>query len=355
MEVFKKTKLGKLELKNKIVMAPLTRSRAINNIPNEIMKTYYSQRSGAGLIITEGTSPSVNGLGYPRIPGAFTNEQINGWKSVFEGVHENNSKIFVQLMHTGRVTAKLNLPKGGEVLAPSAVFLEGEIYSDEGMKPHDMPKEMTLEDIETAQNEFITSSKKLIEAGADGIELHSANGYLLNQFLNPKTNIRTDSYGGHFKNRARFVLETAKKVCAAVGGDRVGIRFSPYSVFNDLQGDYEDLEAMFIYLATELAKLNIAYIHIVDQRVAFDAPEFATNIKKTIKDTFKGSVIVGGNVHKTTQAEALLKEGYDLVYVGRPFIANPNLVEKLKNNEDLTQLDPDKLYSPGPEGYIDYV
>jgi len=155
MKLFEPTTLGDITLKNKIVMAPMTRSRAINNIPNDLMKKYYSQRSEAGLIITEGTSPSINGLGYPRIPAAYSNEQIEGWKNVIEGVHENNGKIFVQLMHTGRVTALANLPEGGEVLAPSAVFLEGEIFSDTGMIPHNMPKEMTLEDITTAQNEVL--------------------------------------------------------------------------------------------------------------------------------------------------------------------------------------------------------
>jgi N-ethylmaleimide reductase len=355
MSLFKPMTLGGITLKNRIVMAPMTRSRAINNIPNDIMKTYYSQRSGAGLIITEGTSPSINGLGYPRIPAAYTDEQIEGWKSVFEGIHKNNGKVFVQLMHTGRVTAHINLPEGGEVLAPSPVFLEGEIYSDTGMQPHNMPREMTLEDIANAQNEFVDASKRLIEAGADGIELHSANGYLLNQFLNPKTNTRTDNYGGSFENRARFVLETASKVATAIGGNKVGIRFSPYSVFNDLQGEYDDLVPMFTYLATELAKLNFIYIHIVDQRVAMSAPEFATDISKTIKEAFKGAIIVGGDVHTTKQGEALLNKGYDLVYIGRPFISNPNLVKKLKANKALTPTDYDKLYTADKAGYIDYL
>ena len=355
MNLFKPTSLGGIELKNRIVMAPMTRSRAINNIPNEIMKTYYSQRSGAGLIITEGTSPSINGLGYPRIPGAFNDEQINGWRQVFEGIHKNDSKVFVQLMHTGRVTAQINLPEGGEVLAPSAVVLEGEMYSDTAMQPHTMPREMTLEDIENAQDEFVEASKRLIEAGADGIELHGANGYLLNQFLNPKTNIRTDSYGGNYENRARFVLETATKVIAAIGSDKVGIRFSPYGVFNDLQGDYDDVVSMFTHLATELRKLNLAYIHIVNQRVAMNAPEFATDISKTIKDAFKGIIIVGGDVHTAEQGEELLNKGYDLVYIGRPFISNPTLVKKLETNEVLTQPDYDKLYTAEAAGYIDYV
>ena len=355
MSLFKPTTLGGIELKNRIVMAPLTRSRAINNIPNDLMRTYYSQRAGAGLIITEGTSPSINGLGYPRIPGAFNNDQIKGWKNVFEGIHENDSRVFVQLMHTGRVTSKVNLPEGGEVLAPSAVFLEGEIYSDTGMLPHTMPREMTLEDIEIAQNEFVNASKRLVEAGADGIELHSANGYLLNQFLNPKTNIRTDEYGGGFENRARFILETAKMVVAEIGGNKVGIRFSPYGAFNDLLSDYDDLVDMFTYLASELKQLGIAYIHIVDQRVAFEAPEFATDIQKTIKDAFEGTVIVGGNVHTAEQGEALLNKGYDLVYIGRPFISNPSLVEKLQTKETLVQPDFNTFYSGNEAGYIDYV
>lgn len=355
MNLFKPTTLGGIELKNRIVMAPLTRSRAINNIPNDLMRTYYSQRAGAGLIITEGTSPSINGLGYPRIPGAFNNDQIKGWKNVFEGIHENDSKVFVQLMHTGRVTSQVNLPEDGEVVAPSPVFLEGEIYSDTGMLPHTMPREMTLEDIEIAQNEFVNASKRLVEAGADGIELHSANGYLLNQFLNPKTNIRIDEYGGGFENRARFVLETAKKVVADIGGNKVGIRFSPYGAFNDLQSDYDDLVDLFTYLATELKQLDLAYIHIVDQRVAFEAPEFATDIQKTIKDNFEGTVIVGGNVHTVEQGEALLNKGYDLVYIGRPFISNPNLVEKLKNNETLIEPDYNTFYTADEVGYTDYI
>jgi len=178
---------------------------------------------------------------------------------------------------------------------------------------------------------------------------------LLNQFLNPKTNIRTDNYGGSFENRARFVLETTIKVVEAIGADKVGIRFSPYGVFNDLQGEHDSLVPMFTYLATELAKLKIAYIHVVDQRVAFSDPEFATDIIKTIKETFGGTIIAGGDVHTAEQGEALLDKGYDLVYVGRPFISNPNLVRKFKNKEALTPPNFDTFYTPGEVGYTDYV
>ncbi len=357
MKAFESYLLGSVKLNNRIVMAPLTRSRAIDNIPNELMKTYYSQRATAGLIITEGTSPSINGLGYARIPGAYTDSQIEGWKNIAEGVHEKGGKIFVQLMHTGRVSSSFNIPKGGKILAPSAVQLTtNEMYTDQkGFQPHDTPNPMTLEEIKTTQNEFVMASKKLIDSGIDGIELHAANGYLLNQFLNPKTNLRKDDYGGNYKNRARFVLELARSVANEIGADKVGIRFSPYGVFNDMLGDYEELVEAYTYLANELRKLGIAYIHLVDQIDAMGAPEFATDIQKTIKDAFQGSIIVGGGVNTIEQAEDLLNKGYDLVYIGRPYISNPNMVEKLKTKSPLTIPNPDTFYTPGEVGYTDYV
>lgn len=347
--------MGDIKLKNRIVMAPLTRSRATSNIPNDLMRKYYSQRASAGLIISEGTSPSPNGLGYPRIPGAFSEAQINGWKNVAEGVHDKGGKFFVQLMHTGRVTSALNLPEGAQALAPSAVQLGGEMYTDiKGPQPHDTPAEMTLADIKTAQDEHVNAAIELVKAGVDGIELHAANGYLLEQFINPKSNIRTDEYGGNYKNRARFVLEIAKRVADNIGGNKVGMRLSPYGVFNDMQGDYPELIDAYTYIAEELKQLGFAYIHIVDQRVAMGAPEFSTDIKNTIKNAFGGNIIVGGDVHTASRAEELIGEGYDLVYIGRPFISNPSLVEKLKTNQTLTDADPNTFYSPGEVGYVDY-
>lgn len=357
MKTFEPTFLGNIELNNKIVMAPLTRCRAINNTPNELMKTYYSQRATAGLIISEGTSPSPNGLGYARMPGAFTDQQVEGWKAITEGIHSNNGKFFIQLMHAGRVASQLNLPEGGRILSPSGVHLDsGEMYTDsKGFQPHDVPEEMSIEEIVATKEEFIKSAEKLIEAGVDGIELHAANGYLLEQFINPKTNLRTDEYGGNYKNRARFILELAHELSRAIGSDKVGIRFSPYSVFNDMQGDYDDLVDIYTYLADELGELGITYIHIVDQTVAMNAPEFATDIKRTIKNAFKKSVIVGGNVHTASQVEKHLNDGYDLVYIGRPFISNPTLVKKLQTNDILTEPDYDTFYTADAVGYTDYV
>ena len=355
MKLFEPQILGELSLKNKIVMAPLTRSRAIDNVPNQLMAKYYQQRASAGLIITEGTSPSPNGIGYPRIPGAYSDEQIEGWKKIADAVHSEGGKIFVQLMHTGRITAKANMPEGSITLAPSQIQAAGEMFTENGLVAHEVPKAMTLEEIETTQNEYVLASKRLInEAGMDGIELHAANGYLMNQFLNPKSNQREDQYGGSIQNRTRFILETAQKVVDEIGKDKVGIRVSPYGAYNDMQSHYEELEGTFIYLSQELSKLNLAYIHIVDQRVAFGAPDFTINIKKVIKDNFKGIVISGGDVNTREKAEAILKSGLDLVYVGRPFISNPNLVEKLQNNTDLATPDFDTFYTPGEKGYTDY-
>lgn len=357
MIAFESAILGNRKLNNKIVMAPLTRCRAIDNTPNELMKTYYTQRATAGLIISEGTSPSPDGLGYARMPGAYTDAQIQGWKSIAEGIHTEGGTFYVQLMHAGRVASQLNLPDGGRIISPSGVHLDsGEMYTDsKGFLPHDIPAEMTIEDIVAAKEEFIESAKKLIEAGVDGIELHAANGYLLEQFINPKTNLRTDEYGGNYKNRARFILELAYELGRAIGNNKVGIRFSPYSVFNDMQGEYDDLIDIYTHLADELGSLGLAYIHIVDQTVAMNAPEFATDIKRTIKNAFNGNIIVGGNVHTASQIENHLNEGYDLVYIGRPFISNPNLVEKLKTSETLTQPNPDTFYTADAVGYTDYI
>ncbi len=356
MSIFDSYQLGDIELKNKIVMAPMTRNRAIDNIPNDLMAKYYGQRAGsAGLIISEGTSPSVNGIGYARIPGAYSPAQIDGWKEVVKKVHDEGGKIFLQLMHCGRIAALENVPNGGEVVAPSAVKAGGEMYTDEkGNVPHVEPRAMTLEDIEKAQNEYVNAAELGVErAGFDGVELHGANGYLIEQFLNPKSNVRQDKYGGDFKNRARFALETAEKVAKRIGGKKLGIRLSPYGTFNDMQHNYDDLVELYSYLASELRELGLAYIHIVDH-TAMGTPEFKTDIKKTIKLNFGGTVITGGGVSSKEDADAVIDKGLDLVYVGRSFISNPDLVSKFKHNQDLKEPNPDLFYSPGPEGYTDY-
>lgn len=355
MNVFESYQLANITLKNRVVMAPMTRCRAVNNVPNELMVEYYRQRAGAGLIITEGASPSPNGLGYPRIPGAFNDEQIAGWKKIADAVHEEGGKIFVQLMHCGRITGKANLPEGAFTVAPSAVQAAGDIFTETGMVAHDIPKEMTLEDIEVAKNEYANAAYRLVnEAGVDGIELHAANGYLLNQFLNPKSNQRTDVYGGSYINRSRFVLETIKKVIEKIGAEKVGIRLSPYGAFNDMESQHNEVESMFTYLAEELSELKMAYLHIVDQGAAFAAPNLMSDILKIIKNRFKGTVITGGDIDNSEKAASVLNKGYDLIYVGRPYISNPNFVEKIKLNKELVAPNADLFYSSEAEGYTTY-
>ncbi len=352
-------KLGDLELKNKIIMAPMTRTRATNYIPTSLIAEYYAQRSSAGLIITEGTSPSANGLGYPRIPGAYSNEQIVGWKGVADAVHAKGGKIFVQIMHTGRVSAKINMPEGATIVAPSAIQAAGQIFSEIGMEDHGIPKEMTKDELLQTQEEFVNASDRLInEAGIDGVELHAANGYLLDQFINPKSNQRTDEYGGSVENRNRFVLETAQKVADKVGANKVGIRISPFGVYNDLQSDYAEVEETFITLAKGLKDIGLVYVHIVVQEDSFGVTDARTDrqldLRKAIKNTFEGTVITGGNVSTIATADAVLNDGFDLTYVGRPFISNPDFIERLKNNVPLQAPNPETFFGVDAVGFTDY-
>lgn len=351
--LFSKTTLGPLSLQNHLVMCPLTRSRAIGNVPNELMVEYYAQRASAGLIITEGTSPSPNGLGYPRIPGIFSDAQVAGWAKVAEAVHARGAKFFMQLMHTGRIGHPLNLPAGAKVLGPSAVAAAGQMFTDaEGLKSHPVPAEMTQADIEATIAEFAKAAKNAVAAGFDGIELHGANGYLLEQFIRPNSNQRTDRYGGAIENRARFVLEVADAVIAAIGRDRVGIRLSPFGVFNDMPL-YADMEADYAYLAERLDAAGLVYIHLVDHS-ASGAPEVPSSIKDMFRRTFKRTLILSGG-YDSARAESDLAAGKcDLIAFGKPFLANPDLVTRWKAGAPLNTPDANTFYTPGAKGYTDY-
>jgi N-ethylmaleimide reductase len=351
--LFSSANLGPLSLQNRIVMAPMTRNRATGNIPNELIAQYYAQRASAGLIVTEGVSPSPNGLGYPRIPGIFSAEMLAGWKQVAEAVHARGAKLFMQFMHSGRIGHPLNLPAGARLLAPSAVAAAGEIYTDAGgMKAHPVPQAMTGADIEAAIEEFAQAAKNAIGAGCDGVELHAANGYLLEQFIRPNTNQRTDGYGGSIENRARFVLEVVDAVVKAIGKDKVGIRLSPFGVFNDMPA-YDAMEADYVYLAQQLNSRSIAYIHLVDHS-AMGAPPVPDSIKASIRNTFKGALILSGG-YDAARAETDLAAGKcDLVAVGRPFISNPDLVARWKSGAAVSAPDFSTFYTPGEKGYSDY-
>jgi N-ethylmaleimide reductase len=351
--LFTKAALGSLELQNHLVIAPMTRSRATDNIPNKLMVEYYTQRATAGLIITEGTSTSPNGLGYPRIPGIFSKDQIEGWKQITDAAHAGGAKIFIQFMHCGRIAHPLNLPAGARVLAPSAVACAGEMYTDaEGMKPLPVPLAMTGEDIKKAIDEFAQAAKNAVTAGFDGIELHSANGYLLEQFIRPNTNQRTDAYGGTIENRARFVLEVAKASIDAIGKDKVGIRLSPFGVFNDMPV-YDAMASDYAYLAEQLNALKLIYIHLVDHS-AMGAPQVPDSIKETFRKLFTRTLILSGGYDAKRAESDLAANKCDLIAVGRPFIANPDLVARWKTGAPENEPDMATFYTPGPKGYTDY-
>jgi len=351
--LFTATQLGRLSLKNRIVMAPLTRSRAIGSLPNALMEQYYRLRADAGLIITEGTSPSPNGLGYARIPGLFNEDQVQGWRRVTEGVHQAGGRIFVQLMHTGRVSHPSNMPVGASVLAPSAVAAPGEMWTDaDGMQPHPAPREMSEADIAQSIAEYAASAKLAMQAGFDGVELHAANGYLIDQFLNTASNQRNDRWGGKVENRIRFAVEVAKATTAAIGAERVGMRISPYGVFNSQVPDAE-MDAVYLRLIDELNALGVLYIHVVDHS-AMGAPEVSPELKAQIRSAFNGQYILSGGYDVARASADLDAQRGDLVAFGRPFISNPDLVSKLKSGQELVAPDFATFYTPGEKGYTDY-
>ncbi len=349
MNLFSQHQLGSLNLKNRVVMAPMTRCRAIDNVPTPIMADYYSQRASSGLIVTEGTAPSPNALGYPRIPGLFSAEQVEGWRRVTDAVHNAGGRIFAQLMHTGRIGHPANMPEDAEIVAPSAIAAAGEMFTDtHGMQPHPEPRAMTEEDIRQTIGEFVSASRNAIEAGFDGVELHAANGYLLEQFINPNVNTRDDPYGGSIEKRARFVVEVAKAVADDIGADRVGIRFSPHSTFND-HAAYEEVAEQYGWLAQQVEALNLVYVHLVLGQEGL--PDETLN---AIRGGYSGTLMVNSGFDKNGAETVLGRGGADLVSFGVPFIANPDLVERMRDDVDLANPQPDLFYAPGPEGYVDY-
>ena len=353
-ELFSSYPLGSLVLPNRMVMAPMTRSRAIGSIPNDMMATYYSDRAAAGLLITEGVAPSPNGLGYARIPGLYSREQVTGWQKVTEAVHRKGGRIFVQLMHTGRITHPLNQPEGAEVVAPSAVAAANtQMYTDQqGMQPLPVPREMSAADIAAAIEEFVQSAKNAMEAGFDGVELHAANGYLLDQFLNTASNQRTDAYGGSPENRNRFVLEVTAAVAKAIGKEKLGIRLSPFGAFNDMAPD-DTTEAQYKQLAAGLTEIGIVYLHVVDHSL-MGAPAVPQPVKDVLRAAFGGTLILSGG-YDAARAEAGLEAGKgDLVAFGRPFLANPDLVKRISLGAALNEPDQNTFYTPGEKGFTDY-
>lgn len=341
---------GGLSLKNHIVMAPMTRSRATSNIPNELMATYYGQRAAAGLIVTEGTAPAPEALGYVRIPGIFHEQQINGWKKVTEKVHTEGGKIFIQLMHTGRIGHNSNLPEGYALTGPSPIKAKGQIFTDTmGMQDYSDPIGIETEDLPSLIEAFTNAAKNAIEAGFDGVEIHGANGYLLEQFLHPEVNNRTDDYGGTIENRARLTLDIAKGIAAVIGSEKTGIRLSPFSTLGDLQPyDSNETERTYAYLSQELDKLNIAYIHINAN------PAIPKQTYAVIRANFTGTIILCNNITPGTAEQILDEEFADIIAFGRPFLANPDLIDRIAMDAPLNEVDYATAYTPGEKGYTDY-
>ena len=343
-----------LYLTNRTVMSPMTRNRAVGGaMPNALMAEYYGQRASAGLIVTEGVSPSPNGLGYPRIPGLYNLDQMRAWQAVATAVHSRGGRIFMQFMHTGRVAHPANLPAGAQILGPTGVPCPGEIFTDtQGMQPHGAPRAMSIADITRAVSEYVTAAKLAVEAGFDGVELHAANGYLIEQFLNANVNTRIDAYGGDAASRNRFALDVARACVDAIGADRVGIRLSPFGVFNST-GAFPGMEEQTLDLVRKLSKMRLIYLHVLDHS-AMGAPAVPPEYKAALRREFDGVFILAGGFDRASAEAAIEAKQADLIAFGRPFLANPDLVARFKTNAPQNMPDMGTFYTAGATGYTDY-
>ncbi|MFJ8000398.1 alkene reductase [Streptomyces sp. NPDC096310] len=351
--LFSPVTLGKIELPNRVVMAPLTRVRAgASGIPGDLMAEYYRQRASVGLIITEGTYPDHASQGWVGAPGIATDEQAAGWRKVFEAVHAEGGRMFLQIMHAGRA-AHPDINGGRRVLAPSAVAMGGDVYTEKGMQPHPVPEAMTTAETREALDDFVTAARRSIEAGADGVEIHGANGYLLHQFLSPAANQRTDAYGGSPQNRARFVAEVVTAVAEAVGAERVGLRISPEIALGDVfETDRDDVLATYGTLMDQLRPLGLAYLSVLHTEPSGD-------LVQELRRRFDGKLLVnsgflGGQTTREDAIQRIEADHADAVVVGRALIANPDLIARWQNKHPENEPRPELFYSPGPEGYTDY-
>ena len=349
--LFSPIKLGALKLTNRIVMAPLTRNRAdADNAPQAMNVEYYRQRASAGLIISEGSQISSSAVGYPATPGIHSAAQIAGWKQVTEAVHSRNGRIFLQLWHCGRVSHPSLLPDGKLPVAPSAIRPEGDAFTYQGPQPFVMPRALEISELPGIVADYRQAAQNALEAGFDGVEIHAANGYLLDQFIRDGSNRRTDAYGGSLENRSRLLLEVATAVTGVWGADRVGVRFSPINSFNDMRDS--DPQKTFDYMASALNAFDLAYLHGMELDFApgskpdFDFARF--------RRCFKGAYIANGG-YDQARANDVLASGYaDLVAFGSLFIANPDLPERFAKNAQLNAPDPSTFYGGNEKGYTDY-
>ncbi len=346
--LFTRVTLGSLALRNRIVMAPMTRSRCTaDGVPTDLVAEYYAQRAGAGLIVTEGIAPCADGLGYCRTPGLFSAEQLAGWSAVVSAVHERGGLIVAQLMHVGRVASHFNKPEGSETVAPSALRARGEIYTDRaGMASFDEPRALRTDEIPQVEEQYRRAAANARAAGFDGVELHCSSGYLPAQFLSTGTNRRTDAYGGSVENRCRFPLELLAALAAEVGPGRVGMRICPDNPFNDLTDD--NPAETFDCLLRRAAPLGLAYLHVI-RLPAGRVDNLALGRR------YFGDRLLVNDSYDRVEAAAVIRSGEAAaVSFGRAFIANPDLPERLRRDATLAKFNPGTLYTPGATGYTDY-
>ncbi len=354
LKLLSKYSLGPYNLKNRMVMAPLTRCRADMNtrVPTPMMIEYYRQRAGAGLIITEATVVTAKGVGYPATPGIYSDGQVAAWKKITKAVHDEGGIIYLQLWHCGRSSHSSFL--GGELpVSSSPIAIPGQIYTPLGMKPYETPRALTIDEIKQVPALYAEGAKKAMEAGFDGVEIHGANGYLIDQFLRDGVNQRTDEYGGNIANRTRLLLEIAEAVCKVWGKDRVGLRLSPGGAFNGMSDS--DPAGHFSYITEKVSDLGISYLHIVEADKD-DLRHGGTRVDSLpLRKKFKGSFLICGGYTKESAETALSENRADLIVFGKLFLANPDLPKRFENDEPLNAWDEPTFYAGGEKGYIDYA
>ena len=360
--LFDPVRAGSLHLPNRIVMAPLTRNRAPGAVPTPLMAQYYAQRASAGLLITEATAISAQGQGYADVPGLYGTEQLDGWKRVTDAVHQRRGRIVVQLWHVGRVSHVDLQPEGGKPVAPSAITARTKTYLiNNGVGsfvPTSEPRALEAAELPGIVHDYRHAARHSVTtAGFDGVEVHGANGYLLDQFLKTGANHRRDDYGGSIENRARLLLEVMRAVAGEVGGGRTGLRISPVTPANDV--DDEDPQALFDYVMRELAPLGLAYIHVIEgatggPRELADRPFDYDALRHAYRAAGGKGAWMVNNAYDKALAEQSVAEGADLVAFGRLYIANPDLVERLRRNAPLNEPDKATFYGGGAPGYTDY-
>ncbi|WP_026554431.1 alkene reductase [Arthrobacter sp. 35W] len=341
--------LGRVALPHRLALAPMTRSRAnLDGTLGDHTATYYAQRASLGLVITEGTQPSEDGQGYLNTPGIYTPEHVESWRKVADAVHAGGGSLFIQLMHAGRMAHPDNTPHRRQPVAPSAVSADQDIRTAAGLQKAPVPRELSAQDIQATIAEFRHAAASAIAAGADGVEIHGANGYLLHQFLSPNANHRSDSYGGSLENRSRFVLEVAQAVADEIGADRVGIRLSPAMPLGGIdEGGTESVRAQYRHLVGELATLNLAYLHL--HHVGDD------ELLRSFRDVWPTAVLVVRYGRTRGQIADDIDAGLaDIAPLGRFALANPDVVERLRTGASLNEMDPSTIYGGGEAGYTDY-